>query len=263
MINFGFSRAGVRQWAGFGLALLLSSACATTTVRPTSSGPDPSSVRQISDDTDVEGLTALMSQMSHDLHKLVTREKERITKLAGPVTKNMRERMKAETRISSEVILSNLTIPVAGLTYRDLYDSWGQPRDGGKRSHKGIDIFAPKGREIIAVADGYLSYIGTQPKGGKCLWLVTDAGISFYYAHLDRWAAGIYEGMEVKRGDLLGYVGNTGNAITTPPHLHFGVVENDEAINPYPLFRGAVVTVRGSGGSGTLGGGFGRGSGGK
>jgi len=94
----------------------------------------------------------------------------------------------------------------------------------------------------VAVTDGIISYVGDQPKGGHCLWLTTENGSSFYYAHLDHWAAGIYEGMEVQSGDLLGYVGNTGNAVTTPPHLHFAVNQNDEMVNPYPILTHALAT---------------------
>ncbi|MFN2441893.1 MAG: M23 family metallopeptidase [Thermoanaerobaculia bacterium] len=136
-------------------------------------------------------------------------------------------------------VLSSIVIPVANLKPRDLYDSWGAARDGGKRKHRGIDIFAPRGTEILAVADGIVSFIGEQPLGGRCVWLATEQGLSFYYAHLERWAPGLYEGMPVRQGHVLGYVGNTGNAITTPPHLHFSVVEGDESINPYPLLKGA------------------------
>jgi murein DD-endopeptidase MepM/ murein hydrolase activator NlpD len=135
-------------------------------------------------------------------------------------------------------------MPVVGVRPFELANSWGNARDGGKRKHKGIDIFAPKGTAIVAVADGVISYIGEQPKGGNCLWLTTENGASFYYAHLDRWAPGLYEGMEVRSGELLGYVGNTGNAKYTPSHLHFGVNENDEMVNPYPLLSRAVVVQR-------------------
>src|SRR5205085_6863153 len=134
----------------------------------------------------------------------------------------------------------SLRLPVVGVRTSSLDDSWHAPRDGGARVHKGIDIFAPKGTEIVAVTDGVISYIGDQPKGGHCLWLTTENGASFYYAHLDRWAAGLYEGMEVQAGDLLGYVGNTGNAKYTPSHLHFGVNQNDEMVNPYPLLLKAT-----------------------
>jgi murein DD-endopeptidase MepM/ murein hydrolase activator NlpD len=135
-------------------------------------------------------------------------------------------------------------MPVVGVKPRDLYNSWGAARDGGRRKHKGIDIFAPKGTAIVAVASGVITYIGEQPKGGNCLWLSTDDGASFYYAHLDRWASGLYEGMEVRSGDLLGYVGNTGNAKSTPPHLHFAVNDNDEMVNPYPILTRASVVQR-------------------
>jgi murein DD-endopeptidase MepM/ murein hydrolase activator NlpD len=134
-------------------------------------------------------------------------------------------------------------MPVVGVRATDLADSWGNPRSGG-RKHKGIDIFAPKGTPLVAVSDGIVSYIGDQSKGGHCLWLTTEDGTSFYYAHLDRWAAGLYEGMEVKSGDLLGFVGNTGNAISTPPHLHFQVSDNDETVNPYPILVRATPVAR-------------------
>jgi len=139
---------------------------------------------------------------------------------------------------------STLQMPVVGVRPYELANSWGDPRDGGRRKHRGIDIFAAKGTAVVAVADGIVSFIGEQPKGGNCLWLTTEAGASFYYAHLDRWAAGLYEGMEVHSGDLLGYVGNTGNAKTTPPHLHFGINENDEMVNPYPVLTKAAVVKR-------------------
>jgi murein DD-endopeptidase MepM/ murein hydrolase activator NlpD len=92
----------------------------------------------------------------------------------------------------------------------------------------------------VAVADGIISYIGDQRLGGHCVWLTTENGAAFYYAHLERWAPGLYEGMEVQSGDLLGYVGNSGNAKSTPAHLHFGVNESDEMVNPYPLLKAAA-----------------------
>jgi murein DD-endopeptidase MepM/ murein hydrolase activator NlpD len=128
-------------------------------------------------------------------------------------------------------------MPVYDLRPSQISDSWGAPRDGGERKHRGIDLFAPRGTKILAVANGVISYIGNQPKGGRCLWLATDQGVSFYYAHLERWAPGLYEGMAVRQGDVIGYVGNTGNALSTPPHLHFSIVEGDESLNPYPILR--------------------------
>ncbi len=141
------------------------------------------------------------------------------------------------TNLTHDLLFASMVMPVRNLRPRDISDSWGAPRDGGERKHRGIDLFAPRGTQILAVADGIISYIGNQPKGGRCLWLATEQGVSFYYAHLERWAAGLYEGMEVRRGDVLGFVGNTGNALTTPPHLHFSIVEGDESLNPYPILR--------------------------
>jgi len=189
-----------------------------------------------------EELTQLMAQARHDLSRLLARENERNEKIFRPRTATTPAPPRPETAmISIEQRISSLRMPIVGLRPQDLEDNFGMSRDGGRRRHKGIDIFAPRGAKIIAVADGYISYIGEQGKGGRCLWLVTDQGSSFYYAHLDRWVPGIYEGMEVRSGELLGYVGNTGNALKTPPHLHFGVVANDETVNPYPLLTSTIA----------------------
>ena len=75
------------------------------------------------------------------------------------------------------------------------------------------------------------------------IWLSTDPGVSFYYAHLDRWAPGLFEGMSVRQGDLIGYVGNTGNAVSTPPHLHFSVMKGEEPVNPYLVLRHASLST--------------------
>ena len=108
-----------------------------------------------------------------------------------------------------------------------------------------IEIANPSdGAPFTELEGNALTYMGEQSKGGPCLWLSTESGASFYYAHLDRWASGLYEGMEVRSGDLLGYVGNTGNARTTPPHLHFQVSENDRTVNPYPILTRASVVRR-------------------
>ncbi len=198
----------------------------------------------LSDDDD---WSQLIAQLRSDLNRYNSRELEQKPLLA-PVTKTTKERNK-EFAARAQALFAPLSglalrMPVVGVSTRELEDSWHAPRDGGTRVHKGIDIFAPKGTEVVAVVDGIVSYIGDQPKGGHCLWLTTENGASFYYAHLDRWAPGLYEGMEVQSGDLLGFVGNTGNAIHTPSHLHFGISENDEMVNPFPLLAHAVLVAR-------------------
>ncbi len=220
------------------LALLLAGACSTTAT-VTATPPPPAS----EDDDFAELIAQLRTDLSRQTARQVTR-----TPVMTATAETKKERDK-EFAARAKALFNPLNgdvlaMPVVGVQPYDLSNSWGDPRDGGKRKHKGIDIFAPKGTGIVAVADGIVSYIGEQPKGGLCLWLTTENGASFYYAHLDRWAAGLFEGMEVHTGDLLGYVGNTGNAKYTPSHLHFGVNENDEMVNPYPILTKAVVVKR-------------------
>lgn len=195
-----------------------------------------------------DGLADLISHARQDLNRATLRERADSTFLVPPPVSSVPRPLSA--------ILSSLTMPVVGLNPERLYDSWGDPRDGGRRRHRGIDIFASRGTEIVAVTDANISYIGNWGKGGRSLWLTTDEGVSFYYAHLDRWVPGLYEGMPVRKGDIIGYVGNTGNAASTPPHLHFAVMENDEPVNPYPVLRRSTRSV----GQPILTGGFNTGS---
>jgi murein DD-endopeptidase MepM/ murein hydrolase activator NlpD len=223
------------------LALLaFLTACSTTT---TVVATTPSAVPASEDDD----FSELIAQMRSDLNLYNSRHIDKAPVLT-PVTTTKKERDKEFAARAKALFAplngTSLQMPVVGVKPYELENSWGNARDGGKRKHKGIDIFAPKGTAIVAVQDGIISYIGEQPKGGNCLWLTTENGAAFYYAHLDRWAPGLYEGMEVQSGDLLGYVGNTGNAKYTPSHLHFGVNQDDEMVNPYPLLTKAAVVQR-------------------
>lgn len=120
--------------------------------------------------------------------------------------------------------------PVLGGKNTTIQSLWGAIRDGGKRNHEGIDIFAPRGTPVIAVTDGRITSSGEKGLGGKQVWLRDSRrGQSLYYAHLDSIAP--LGNRKVKAGDTLGFVGNTGNARTTPPHLHFGIYKRG-AINP-------------------------------
>jgi len=125
-----------------------------------------------------------------------------------------------------------LAFPVrAGHEY-DVGSRWGASRDGGARTHEGIDIFAKRGTPVIAAAPGTIRRVSETPIGGKVVWQRDEDGNSLYYAHLDRQVA--VEGMSVEVGDTLGFVGNTGNARTTPPHLHFGVYQRGSgAVDPW------------------------------
>ncbi len=128
--------------------------------------------------------------------------------------------------------LASLGFPVSGLDAGAVQSEFGAAREAGRRAHEGIDIFAPRGTPVVAVAAG-VARASTNGLGGNVVWL-QDARQrrTVYYAHLDRWA---FDGTRpVQAGEVLGYVGNTGNARTTPPHLHFGIYE-DGAIDPLPF----------------------------
>jgi murein DD-endopeptidase MepM/ murein hydrolase activator NlpD len=113
-------------------------------------------------------------------------------------------------------------------------DNFGAPREIG--AHQGDDIFAPFGAPVLAVADGTLEKVGTLPISGNRLWLRTTAGDTFFYAHLSAFSPAAVDGRAVKAGTVLGFIGNTGDAEPTPPHLHFEVHPGDrDAVNPYPF----------------------------
>ncbi|MCU7616842.1 M23 family metallopeptidase [Chryseobacterium sp. PBS4-4] len=130
----------------------------------------------------------------------------------------------------------SLKFPVAGKGNKNVQSFWGASRDGGGRSHEGVDIFAPRGTPVVAVADGYIIRTGNQGLGGKQVWLRGDTvGNSHYYAHLDSILA--EDGKRVKTGDTLGLVENTGNAAGGATHLHFGIYSTGGAVDPYPFIR--------------------------
>jgi len=115
-----------------------------------------------------------------------------------------------------------LVFPVPGRGQRNIQSRFGASRSSGRREHQGIDIFAARGTPVVAAADGWVSSTSPNELGGNVVWLWDPArGHTLYYAHLDRHA--VSAGQRVKKGDVIGYVGNTGNARTTAPHLHFGI----------------------------------------
>ncbi len=132
----------------------------------------------------------------------------------------------------------SLGFPVAGNKAKT-GSFWGASRDGGKRSHEGIDIFAPKRTPVIASEDGFVTGVREGGIGGKVVWQrVTGKNISLYYAHLDQQL--VREGQFVKKGDTLGLVGNTGNAKNTPSHLHFGIYTFGGPVDPFPFVNPAL-----------------------
>ncbi len=128
---------------------------------------------------------------------------------------------------------TNVALPVDGVRPKDLRDSWGNARSGGRR-HEGIDIFAPRGTRVLASTIGIVARTNTDPLGGLVVWVLGPGGQRHYYAHLDRRST-LRTGDRVNVGDTLGYVGTTGNARGGAPHLHYGIYADGGAIDPYPL----------------------------
>lgn len=117
-------------------------------------------------------------------------------------------------------------------------DTWNADRDGGKRKHKGTDIFAAQGTPVYACSGGTVERLGWNSLGGKRVGIRGIDGFYYYYAHLDDYAPGLQEEKTIAAGELLGFVGHTGNAEGTPDHLHFGMLTPwGEWINPYQFLR--------------------------
>ncbi|MEO5596372.1 MAG: M23 family metallopeptidase [Lysobacteraceae bacterium] len=139
-----------------------------------------------------------------------------------------------------------LLIPVEGIAAAQLTDTFDDARSQG-RSHDAIDIMAPNGSRVLATADGTVEKLFNSERGGITLYeFDADQHFVFYYAHLAEYAPGIVEGKQIHQGELIGYVGSTGDASADAPHLHFEVsVLGPEkhwwratSINPYPLLTG-------------------------
>jgi peptidoglycan LD-endopeptidase LytH len=139
-----------------------------------------------------------------------------------------------------------LIVPVEGIAPDALVDTFDEGRPGHR--HEAVDIPAPRGARVYAVDDGTLVKLFTSVPGGLTAYQFDPEGnLAYYYAHLDRYADGLEEGMSLRRGDLIGYVGSSGNASTDAPHLHFAVFRlgserqwwKGDPVNPYPALRQA------------------------
>ena len=150
-------------------------------------------------------------------------------------------RLQPELLSSGEYTLTISTAPSLAFpveTRRDprIGSFWGDARDAGARSHEGIDIFSPFRTPAIAAADGYVRSVGTNNLGGKVVFIrPRDRDYVLYYAHLD--SQMVSQGQDVRAGDTIGLIGNTGNARNTPPHLHFGIYSSGGAIDPLPFVK--------------------------
>ena len=125
---------------------------------------------------------------------------------------------------------NSLPSPIEGA---NLTDTWGAARSGG-RSHEGIDIFPARNTPIHSTTPGIVRKVGTNELGGNVVMILGPGAVSHYYAHLQDFAD-IKEGDWVEAGDVIGYVGDSGNAKGTPTHVHYGIYTQSGAVNPYPL----------------------------
>jgi murein DD-endopeptidase MepM/ murein hydrolase activator NlpD len=142
----------------------------------------------------------------------------------------------------------NLTLPIRGLGIRDIQDTYAQSRAGGK-AHEATDILSPRGTPVLAMDDGVIQKLFLSKPGGLTIYeFDREEMFCFYYAHLDRYAEGLREGMRVHRGDVIGYVGTTGNAPPNTPHLHLAIFRlgpekrwwQGTAVDPYPVLINLV-----------------------
>lgn len=142
-------------------------------------------------------------------------------------------------QLQQQALANRLPVPVQGVSRKQLSDTWGAARSQG-RSHEGIDIMAEKGTKVYSSTDGIIASLKGNNLGGTVIWMIGPAGSWHYYAHLSKHKRGLNEGDYIRKGDLIGYVGNSGNARHTAPHLHYGIYLNGKgrgATNPYPYLR--------------------------
>ena len=128
---------------------------------------------------------------------------------------------------------TTILVPLAAMRTRSIADTWHAPRAPG-RQHEGQDLFARRGTPVYSATSGIVARIGNAGIGGNAVSIIGAGGRVYYYAHLSRFGY-LRVGDEVTRDTVIGYVGNTGNAVSTPPHLHFGVYDRGRPINPLPL----------------------------
>ena len=150
---------------------------------------------------------------------------------------------------SPDIPSGKLAMPVEGVNFDQITDTFAQPRGNGgssTRPHEALDIMAPRGTKVLAASDGKVVKLFTSKPGGLTAYQFDPSEkYAYYYAHLDKYADGLQEGATLHKGDLIGYVGSTGNADAKAPHLHFAVFEltpekqwwKGTPVDPYPLLK--------------------------
>lgn len=182
----------------------------------------------------------LLAGARSELTRLVAAERERAERLAALAAARRRALasipVAGATALTGALPAGDYLFPVAGPA--TFTNDWLFARAGG-RYHQGIDLFAPRGTPLVAVADGTLFNVGHNGLGGWRLWVRDTAGNTFYYAHLSAYSPAAVEGASVARGTVLGYVGDSGDARGTPPHLHFEIhPAGGGPVPPHPIVTG-------------------------
>lgn len=189
------------------------------------------------DDLD-ERSVVLADELGVNSSKLA--EKQRSVTTRWERIKELQEKL-AVYELGARAYVAGFVFPLA--SDAEFIDSWGYPRMVGTESehwHQGTDIFAPYGAPAVASENGVIERLGQASLGGNKLWVRGDSGMSYYYAHLSAFAEGMENGRRVRAGEVVGYVGDTGNAKGTSPHLHFEThPAGGEVVNAYPLLRAA------------------------
>ncbi len=129
-----------------------------------------------------------------------------------------------------------IQVPVQGITPRQIAATFGAPR-GRDRKHHGVDIFGKRGTPVLAATQGVVAAVRDSGLGGRQVWVIGPGGQRHYYAHLQDWVPGLAYGRIVQAGDVLGFVGDSGNARGTPPHLHYGIYGSEGPLDPLPLMH--------------------------
>lgn len=178
-------------------------------------------------DTDTENLAALASEPEPDAPVLTDDE---INGFLFRVSEDVKKKI---IMLGGEII-EHLPIPILfGVSAGDFADTWGEARPGG-RIHTGTDLVASLGDLVVSPADAVVTKIGYDRRGGNFVVTANPGGEQFYFAHLNRAAENLSVGAVLKAGDLIGYIGNTGNARGKSPHLHLGIYYKGLARNPFP-----------------------------
>lgn len=157
---------------------------------------------------------------------------------------------------AGELASRGLLVPVQGIGREQLSNTYGDARGGGSRIHEALDIMAPRNTPVLAVEDGKISKLFNSQQGGLTIYQFDPSETyAYYYAHLDRYARGLKEGQTVRKGQVIGYVGTTGNASPEGPHLHFAIFRltpekkwwKGDPLNPFEVLRGSRLARRDDG----------------